>query len=217
MCVFSLHPVKSIAAGEGGVITTNNYDYYRMLLRLRSHGINKLNDEFKNKLYSKPGGQLNPWYYEMQELGYHYRITDIQAALATSQLKKVDKFVSKRRLLSKNYDEAFKSFKNVKPVLNDKKNLSARHIYIVKINLNKADISRTELMHQLYTRQVGTQLHYLPIIEHPYYKKYKKKFLINELKNAYDYYNQCLTLPLYYSLTFKEQKKIVNSLREILE
>lgn len=217
MCVFSLHPVKSIAAGEGGVITTNNEDYYRRLLRLRSHGINKLNDEFKNKSFYRVGGIANPWHYEMQELGYHYRITDIQAALALSQLKKIDKFVEKRRQLSKNYDESFKNFKNIRPVLLDNQNLSARHIYIVKIDLNKAGISRAELMQQLYSRQIGTQLHYLPITEQPYYKKYKKKFLINELKNAYNYFGQCLTIPLYYSLTFKQQKKIVNSLKEILE
>ena len=107
MTVFSLHPVKAIAAGEGGVVTTNDYETYRKLLRLRSHGINKECDtyEFPDNAFSN--SLSNPWYYEMQDLGYHYRITDIQCALANSQLKKLDKFIYKRREIAKLYYDSF--------------------------------------------------------------------------------------------------------------
>lgn len=216
MCVFSLHPVKSIAAGEGGVITTNNYDHYRKLLRLRSHGINKLDDNFLNNEFSKTDGYSNPWYHEMQEIGFHYRITDIQASLALSQLKKLDKFISKRRKLSNIYDKAFKNSKYLSPILKDKKNLSSRHIYIVKVNLKKLKMSRSELMVKLYNQGIGTQIHYLPVTEHPFYKKrYGNQNNKKYLKNAYDYYDSCLTLPLYYTLNYSEQKRIISVLNNI--
>ena len=216
MCVFSLHPVKSVAAGEGGVITTNNYDYYRKFIRLRSHGINKLDDKFLNNAFSKTNGFTNPWYHEMQEIGFHYRITDIQAALALSQLKKLDKFIAKRRKLSQIYDRAFKNSKYLKPIVKDEKNLSARHIYILRVNFKKLKMSRSELMIKLYNQGVGTQIHYLPVPEHPFYKKKLRNGKNNEfLKNAYDYYENCLTIPLYYSLSYSEQKKIISILNNL--
>ena len=216
MCVFSLHPVKSIAAGEGGVITTNNYRYFRKLIKLRSHGINKFDDKFLNKEFSKTDGFSNPWYHEMQEIGFHYRITDIQAALALSQLKKIDQFIIKRRKLSKIYDRAFKNSKYLSPVIKDEKNLSARHIYIVRINFKKLKMSRSELMVKLYNQGIGTQIHYLPVTEHPFYKKITKNQNNRKyLKNAYDYYDNCLTIPLYYSLSYLEQKKIISVLNNL--
>jgi len=216
MCVFSLHPVKSIAAGEGGVITTNNYAYYRQLIRLRSHGINKLDDKFLNNSFSKTNGFSNPWYHEMQEIGFHYRITDIQAALALSQLNKLDKFIIKRRKLSQIYDKAFKKSKYFTPIIKDKQNLSARHIYIVRVNFKKLKMSRSELMIKLYNQGVGTQIHYLPVPEHPFYKrKISNKNISRYLKNAYDYYENCLTIPLYYSLSYLEQKRIISVLNSL--
>ena len=114
MTVFSLHPVKAIAAGEGGVITTNDENIYRRLLRLRSHGINKLDDSLiADEAYSKTG--VNPWYYEMQELGFHYRITDIQCALAKSQLTKLDDFIRKRREIAALYYKSLKDIPNIIP------------------------------------------------------------------------------------------------------
>ena len=107
LTVFSLHPVKTIACGEGGVVTTNNKKLYKKLLRLRSHGINKLDDKFLNKRNAFSGKRKNPWYYEMQELGYHYRLTEIQAALGISQMNKINKFLRKRREISKTYLKQF--------------------------------------------------------------------------------------------------------------
>ena len=116
MTGFSFHPVKSIAAGEGGMITTNNKRLYKKLLKLRSHGINKLDDKLINKELAFTDDIKNPWYYEMQELGYNYRITDIQCALGQSQLKKLNKFIDRRLELVLRYDEAFATFNNVKPI-----------------------------------------------------------------------------------------------------
>src|SRR3989338_1329994 len=107
MTIFSFHPVKAIAAGEGGMITTNDEAIYRKLLRLRSHGINKLEDPFQLPEQAETDGVRDPWYYEMQELGFHYRITDMQCGLALSQLKKLDRFIARRLALVKKYDEAF--------------------------------------------------------------------------------------------------------------
>jgi dTDP-4-amino-4,6-dideoxygalactose transaminase len=116
MTVFSFHPVKLVAAGEGGVITTNDESVYRRLLRLRSHGINKSGDSLIRGDLAKTGDLVNPWYYEMQELGFHYRITDFQCALALAQLKKLDRFLFRRRELAREYDRLFSSFKNLKPL-----------------------------------------------------------------------------------------------------
>ena len=214
MCVFSLHPVKAIAAGEGGVITTNNQELYRALIRLRSHGINKLDDNFINFKASKTNGWNNPWYYEMQQLGFHYRITDIQCSLASSQLLKLNKFIKKRQFLSKRYDKAFSNLKNIKPAQIDLKNLSARHIYILRINFAKIQMTRPEVMHHLAANGIGSQIHYIPISEQPYYLK--KGFKTKYFPNTKKYYDERITIPLFYDLTKRKQDFIIKKIKEIL-
>ena len=132
MTIFSFHPVKSIATGEGGVITTNNKKIYEKLLRLRNHGLekNKNNFQSKNKIILN-----SPWYYEMQELVYNYRITDIQCALGLSQLRKINKFMARRRKLAMKYDLAFKNLKNCEPIKKNMRELSSNHLYVLKIHL----------------------------------------------------------------------------------
>ena len=142
MTIFSFHPVKSIAAGEGGMITTNDEKIYRKLIRLRSHGINKLDDPYELKEQSNTNKINNPWYYEVQELGFHYRINDIQCALALSQLKKIDKFISKRMAIVKKYDDEFSTMKNIKPFQNLGRKLSSHHLYVVNIDFNSIGKSR---------------------------------------------------------------------------
>tara|TARA_A100001011_G_C14319001_1_gene849480 strand:+ start:4682 stop:6739 length:2058 start_codon:yes stop_codon:yes gene_type:complete len=216
MCVFSFHPVKLIASGEGGIVTTNDKWIYTELLKLRSHGINKLDETLVNKklAYDQNNNQ-NIWYYEMQKLGFHYRLTDIQSSLAISQLSKIKKFLNKRLILAKRYSRLLKNFRNCKPAQNVDYNYSANHLFVVKINFDNLSISRNDLMIKLRDLNIGSQVHYLPIFLQPYYKKFKFKSV--DFPNSMEYYNSCLSLPLYYNLEYSQQDYIVDKLYELIE
>ena len=215
MAGFSFHPVKSIAAGEGGMITTNNEVLYRKLLRLRSHGINKLNDDFIFHENSKTNDIANPWYYEMQDLGYNYRITDIQCALGKSQLNKLDSFIEKRKYLANRYDKAF--FKNtlINPIQKDYRSISSHHLYVVRIKFKELKITKAELMNRLEDLEIGTQVHYIPVMNHPFYKNLK--YTNNEYKNSMNFYDECLSLPLYYSLSDEDQDYVIHNLNNLIK
>jgi dTDP-4-amino-4,6-dideoxygalactose transaminase len=212
--VFSFHPVKSITTGEGGMITTNKKNIYKRLLRYRSHGINKLDDNFLNKKNAYTKGKINKWYYEMRELGYNYRITDIQCALGISQLNKIDKFLRKRSEIAKIYDLAFINNSYIKLIHTDVRDLSANHIYIIKINFKKLATSRQEFMSFLEKKGIITQVHYIPIVMHPYYVD--KGFKILDYPNAKKYYDECISIPCYYSLSIKDQKKVIFYIKEFI-
>jgi UDP-4-amino-4,6-dideoxy-N-acetyl-beta-L-altrosamine transaminase len=213
MTIFSLHPVKAIAAGEGGVITTNDESLYRRLLRLRSHGINKLDDLFINKKNSCTDLISNPWYYEMQELGYHYRITDIQCALALSQLNKINKFMARRKVLAGRYDEAFKNISWLKPIQLGMRMQSANHLYVLMIDFSQLSISRAEVMNRLLKSGIGTQVHYMPIPMHPFYEK--AGYTLDSCPMAVEYYKHALTIPLFYGLTNSEQDFIIAEISKL--
>ena len=215
MTVFSLHPVKAIAAGEGGVITTNDEDVYRRLLRLRSHGINKLDDSFLvvDEAHSDSG--VNPWYYEMQELGFHYRITDIQCALALSQLSKIDKFIRKRREIAKLYYKHLSGMSNIKPaqpegILTD----SAWHIFVVRIDFEAIGMDRRDFMLRLKEFNILTQVHYIPVPMQPYYLE--RGISITDSPHAEEYYRECLSLPTYYSLSRDDQMHVIDTITSLL-
>lgn len=209
MTVFSFHPVKSIATGEGGCITTNNKKIYERLIKLRSHGIEK----DKKNFFSK--NQKNqPWYYEMQELGYHYRSTDIQCALGISQLKKINKFLAKRKKIAKYYDYEFASLKNATPLQIYKRDYSSNHLYILLINFSKINITKTELINKLRKVGINTQVHYIPITHHPFYKK---KNLKSRLIQTENYYKKALSIPIFYDLKTKEQQHIVHHIKKIIK
>lgn len=214
MTVFSFHPVKSMTTGEGGIITTNNYQLYKKLLRLRSHGINKLDDEFQNSVLSRTGGVTNPWYYEMIELGYNFRLTEIQAVLGISQLKRIDGFIAKRTKHVEKYRDLLLGNKLISPAQMCSNENSANHIFPIRINFSNTKISRSNLMLQLRKNGIGTQVHYLPIPSHPYYAE--QGYTISDLPEAFAYYEEALTIPLFPSLKKYQQKKIIRVLESLI-
>lgn len=215
MAVFSFHPVKLIAAGEGGMITTNNESFYRRLLRLRSHGINKLDDAFDNPDNAFDEGEVNPWYYEMQELGYNYRITDLQSALALSQFAKIDKFLARRREIAAAYDAVFKGQPSIRPTQINVRQYSAHHLYVVRIDFRSIGISRRRFMAKLREDGIFTQVHYIPVYMHPYYQdRHVSESYFPVTKH---YYEQALSIPLYYSLSQAEQEFVIQKIFELLQ
>jgi perosamine synthetase len=215
MTIFSFHPVKAIAAGEGGMITTNDEVAYRKLLRLRSHGINKLDDPFIETTQSQTNGQLNPWYYEMQELGFHYRITDMQCALALSQFGKLDQFIARRQALVKRYDTAFSNLPNCRPAQTTGRDRSGHHLYVVRINFDALELTRPSMMTKLKSQGVGTQVHYIPVPMQPHYRNAVSSSA--DYQNAKNYYGEALTLPLFFDLTEFQQDHVISCISALLE
>jgi len=223
----SFHPVKGIAAGEGGMITTNDKSLYRKLTLLRSHGITKGNFEFPgiskpepddsliNKNEALENGELKRWYYEMQYLGYNYRITDIQCALAISQMDKIDLFLDARKSMAKFYDKAFAEVLNITPLQTHGRDNSSHHVYVVNIDFDKIGISRHQFMQRLAEQGVGSQVHYIPVVNQPYYQDIGYKIEQYPLTNQY--YQNTLSIPLYYGLSNADQKLVISSIKRLLQ
>lgn len=214
MTIFSFHPVKAIAAGEGGMITTNDEPTYRKLLRLRSHGINKLDDPMQLPEQAETNGVRDPWYYEMQELGFHYRITDMQCGLALSQLKKLDRFIARRLALVKRYDEAFAGMRNCRPAQAAGREQSGHHLYVLRIDFDSIGLNRAQLMQELKSRGIGSQVHYIPVPAHPHYRRLG--FKPENYPNAQKYYQEALSIPLFYDLTDDQQEQVISAIKELV-
>jgi len=197
--IFSFHPVKHLTTGEGGAITTNSKDMYEKLLTLRGHGMVKTPD-------------MKPWEYEMRELGFNYRITDIQCALGLSQLNKLDSFIDRRVEIAKKYDMAFEN--SIVKTLYRYHAKSSYHLYVVQVDFTKLNISKEELFIKMREKDIGLQLHYIPINKQPYYKSLgygDEKTPIMD-----NYYNKCFSLPMFPKLTDSEQDYVIESLFEVL-
>lgn len=193
LAIFSFHPVKHIACGEGGMITTNSQDLYKKLLILRTHGITK----DPSLMHENHGG----WYYEMQQLGYNYRLTDFQAALGITQLARADQALKRRREIAVKYDKAF-SKAGIAVLKSPTNGEHAYHLYII---LTKR---RKELYDHLQSKNIFPQVHYIPVHTLPYYKSigHRKR----ECPKAEKYYEQCLSLPMYPTLTDEEQNYVIS-------
>ena len=214
LTVFSFHPVKSITTGEGGIITTNNEDLYLKLIKLRTHGIAKNDQPVQNKILGLTNGRRNAWYYEMEQLGFHYRLTEIQAALGISQMRKIDKFISKRRKVAKRYNKSFKKLKNIEILKSNENMIGAFHLYPIKIKFDKIIISKNDLIQGLKKIGIMSQVHYIPIPLHPYYKNLG--YTVAELPNAIDFYHRILSIPIYPGLSILKQRKVIRSLNKLI-
>jgi len=224
MAVLSFHPVKGIAAGEGGMITTNDQHLFQKLLKLRSHGICKGNFEFPGISVAddqllKPqdameGDELRMWYYEMQDLGYNYRITDIQCALAISQMKKIDVFLYRRKEIAAIYDEAFKSMDSVRCTQLSGRGCSSHHIYVLRIDFGRIGMTRHQVMKELAALGVGSQVHYIPVPIQPYYERLG--YSLNDYPETERYYYQALTIPIYYGLSDDDVEQVISSVKGLL-
>jgi UDP-4-amino-4,6-dideoxy-N-acetyl-beta-L-altrosamine transaminase len=214
--VFSTHAVKAIATGEGGVITTNDEELALRLKRLRNHGIVRGKELFANKIKSlnEDNSQMKPWYYEMQELGFNYRSSDIHCALGLSQLEKLTHFISKRALLKQGYEVQLRRLgEHVQSIPVEKQCIPAWHLAVVLIDFEALDISRSEVMNKLYLKGIGTQVHYIPVHEQPYYKSRSAAL---SLPGASDYYSRCLSLPLWPGMELDDVDRVIESLAEAL-
>jgi UDP-4-amino-4,6-dideoxy-N-acetyl-beta-L-altrosamine transaminase len=207
MAVFSFHPVKIVTTGEGGMVLTNKDDLYQKLIRLRTHGITR-----ESKFME--GDSDGPWYYQQIDLGMNYRITDIQASLGISQLKRIDDFVSKRHELAQQYNKSLSGLPLILPYQHPD-NYSAYHLYVVRLKLDKINKTRKEVFEFLRNKEIGVNVHYIPVHIQPYYKK--QGFEYGQYPEAENYYEEAITLPLYPLMTEKEQQKVIDSLHEVLQ
>ena len=212
--VFSFHPVKSIAAGEGGIITTNDEQIYKSLLKLRSHGINKGEEKLLCSDQAFTDGTANIWYYEMNQLGYHYRLTDIQASLANSQLKKLDAFLNRRREIAKGYKNTVSTLPFISVAQDIDIEKSANHLFVVKIDFSALGITRNKFMSELKEKNIITQVHYIPVPKHPFYQKLGFNKL--KLNNANNFYQEALSLPIYYSLGKDDFDFVIHNIKRLL-
>ena len=195
IAVFSFHPIKTITSGEGGAILTNSKKIYEKLKILRNQGISKKTKKINNI-------NVNPWHYEVKDLGYNYRMTDIQAALGSSQLDSLEKFIAKRNYIANCYKKGLSKKISVQYVKKD--NLSTYHLFIIRV---KSSI-RNKIVKKLIQNQIITSLHYIPIYRHKLYKK-RFNFLTKNFPNSESYYKEAISLPIFYKLSKKQLNKIL--------
>lgn len=206
MTTFSFHPVKHITTGEGGMVTTNSYEYYEKLLLFRTHGITRSEDLFTENSHGS-------WYYEQLDLGYNFRLSDIQCALGISQLKKLDYFLDKRHYVAQQYYDLLAPVKEIILPYQAESGSSSWHLFVIKINGDFTKRSRKDVVDCLREKNILANVHYIPVYYFPYYQKlgYKRGLC----PKAEKLYENIITLPLYTSLTETEINYIVETLKSI--
>lgn len=203
MTTFSFHPVKPITTGEGGMIVTDNEQFYQKMMLFRSHGITR-----EENLMTRNDG---PWFYQQLDLGYNYRITDIQCALGCSQMKKLDRFLARRKQIVARYNEAFADCENIITPYQLPETESGWHLYIVQVK----NCDRRKVFEALREQGIAVNVHYIPAYMHPYYQEHGYKDV--HCKNAEEIYSHIITLPLYPALTEEQQKFVIEKIMDALE
>ena len=203
MTTFSFHPVKPITTGEGGMIVTDNESLYKKLLLFRSHGITR-DDSLMNR-------NDGPWFYQQLDLGYNYRITDIQCALGCSQMKKLDRFLKRRKEIVARYNEAFAGCNNIVTPYQLPETESGWHLYIVQIKKH----DRKKVFETLRECGIGVNVHYIPVYMHPYYQEHGYENV--HCRNAEEVYSHIISLPLYPGLSIEQQEYVIRTLKDICE
>ena len=208
LTTFSFHPVKTITAGEGGAVLTNDDTLAKRVELFARHGITR------DPALLQAQGNSN-WYYEQQMLGYNYRMTDIQCALALSQLKKLDRFAARRKELVRRYDEAFKEIPEVIVQTEVEGSDTVRHLYILRLKLDRLNCGRKEFYDAMQAENIGVNVHYIPVYWFPYYQSlgYRKGLC----SNAEAYYESSMTLPLFYGMTDEDQDDVIRAVKKLVE
>jgi UDP-4-amino-4,6-dideoxy-N-acetyl-beta-L-altrosamine transaminase len=215
MACFSFHPVKTITTGEGGMVTTNDPVLAQRLRLFRTHGVTRDPAAFQHPdIAFDQGGELNPWVYEMQALGYNYRLPDILCALGISQLAKLDRFIARRRALAARYRDLLGPLAPLVRCVAPRLGCDpALHLFVVLIDFPAVGLSRRQVMQALQARGVGSQVHYIPVHRQPYYRR---RYGEIDLPGANAYYNRCLSLPLFAGMSDSDPDRVVAALRAAL-
>lgn len=206
MTVFSFHPVKIITTGEGGMVLTNRKELYEMLIRLRSHGITRDPDLMQ-------GESHGPWYYQQIELGFNYRMTDIQAALGKSQLERLNEFVFRRHMLAERYDRALSHLPLTLPCQHPEI-YSAYHLYVIRLKLEEMAMTHRQAFERMQQAGIGVNLHYIPVHTQPYYQRLG--FATGYCPQAEQYYREAISIPLFFGLIDEQQDYVISTLKQIL-
>ncbi len=201
MTTFSFHPVKPITTGEGGMIVTDNEDFYKKMVLFRSHGITR-----DDSIMTRNDG---PWFYQQFDLGYNYRITDIQCALGCSQMKKLDRFLAQRKKIVARYNEAFADCDNIITPYQLSDTESGWHLYIIQVK----NCDRRQVFENMREKGIGVNVHYIPVYMHPYYQEHGYETV--HCANAEEIYSHIISLPLYPGLTFEQQDYVIDALKSL--
>ncbi|MFC1961607.1 UDP-4-amino-4,6-dideoxy-N-acetyl-beta-L-altrosamine transaminase [Chloroflexota bacterium] len=202
MTILSFHPVKHITTGEGGMVLTDNEDFYERLKKFRHHGmIHERHDEL--------------WYYEVDEPGHNFRLTGFQCALGISQLKKLEGFIRRRREIAASYDAAFAEMEGITPLVTHSGVRAVYHIYVVQLNLERLRVGRREIFNALRAENIGVQVHYLPLHLHPYYRR-EFGYQPGDYPRAEEYYARALTLPLFPAMSEQDVADVIAAVKKVV-
>ncbi|MEE8470896.1 MAG: UDP-4-amino-4,6-dideoxy-N-acetyl-beta-L-altrosamine transaminase [Dehalococcoidia bacterium] len=208
MTVFSFHPVKHVTTGEGGMILTNSKEFYEKLRILRHHGMVRDNGESSQ--------DKDPWYYEIDSLGYNYRLTDFQCALGLSQMKKLDRFVQRRREIADKYGQAFAEIEELVTPTENEGVKNAYHIFVIQVKTELLNANRGEILKALRAENIGASVHYVPVHLHPYYRR-ELGHRAGDYPRAERYYERAITLPIFPRMTDRDVEDVITAVNKVMQ